>query len=413
MNIFIMILVALFMAGYYMLDSPSQRIANHETQQAITQSDLRTIAQCTTALHNAQINGTEFQDVCIQQNNIVSNFICLDKRLKITECGGEKNKKPAFNYLITATSVLDPKIHNSMMEILEKHYAESGTFGLFNENMIMSGGTATKRIVPKAIIEEMKLENGQLVYLTQYEMPDIGTRYEIATTPDVDCPAGTAKVYKFGRWQCIAYNTKTDCGGDMIWDSDLYECVPDESRKPLCADTQSAVIVDEVWECINPFPEKSCPDNLLARLNYNTLEWECVVDPTIDQTVKKCGHLTGGAVYGGTLGATLRVSYTSCTDCETMITDPQTCKSWCVPDPTKINDTRCYPGAAAECSGSTRAFYFGFPNAKYAANVDAVRDIEIIFDKTRAQNRKFNCMDCGPDGIDTENSHPPYVVVCK
>ena len=120
MNIFIMILVALFMAGYYMLDSPSQRIANHETQQAITQSDLRTIAQCATALHNAQINGTEFQDVCIEQNTIVSKFICLDKRLKITECAGEKNKKTAFNYLITATGVLAPDIHNSMMEILEQ-----------------------------------------------------------------------------------------------------------------------------------------------------------------------------------------------------------------------------------------------------------------------------------------------------
>ncbi len=413
MNIFIMILVALFMAGYYMLDSPSQRIANHETQQAITQSDLRTIAQCATALHNAQINGTEFQDVCIEQNTIVSKFICLDKRLKITDCVAEKNKKPAFNYLITATGVLDPEIHNSMMEILEQHYAESGTFGLFNENMIMSGGTATKRIVPKAIIEEMKLENGQLVYLTQYEIPDTGIQYEIATTPDIDCPAGTTKVYKFGRWQCIAYNTKTDCGGDMIWDSDLYECVPDESRKPLCADTQSAVIVDEVWECINPFPEKSCPDNLIARLNYNTLEWECVADPTIDKTVKKCGHLTGGAVYGGALGATLRVPHTSCTDCETMITDPETCVSWCVPDPAKIHDTRCYPGAMTECSGGTRAFYFGFPNAEYANKVEAVKDVEIIFDKSRAQNRKFNCVDCGPNGVDTEKSHPPYVVICK
>ena len=413
MNIFIMILVALFMAGYYMFDSPSQRIANHETQNAIMQSDLRTIAQCATALHNAQINGTNFQDICIEQNNIVSKFICLDKRLKITNCEAEKNKKPAFSYIITATAVLNPEIHNSMMEIMEQHYAESGTFGLFVDNMIMSGGTATKRIVPKAIIEDMNLENGQLVYLTQYEMPDVGTQYEIATTPDIECPTGTTKVYRFGRWQCITYNTKTDCGGDMIWDSDLSECVPDESRKPLCADTQSAVMVDEVWECINPFSEKSCPDNLIARLNYNTLEWECVTDPTIDKTVKKCVHLTGGAVYGGALGATLRVPQTSCTDCETIITNQDTCETWCAPDPDKINDARCYPGQFEGCDGATRAFYFGFPNVQYADKVDAVNDIEIPFNKSYAQNRKFNCMDCGVNGIDEEKSRPPYVVICK
>ena len=54
MNIFIMILIALFMAGYYWMDSPSQNIAQHNTEYAIERSDLRTIAQCATAVHNAQ-----------------------------------------------------------------------------------------------------------------------------------------------------------------------------------------------------------------------------------------------------------------------------------------------------------------------------------------------------------------------
>ena len=413
MNIFIMILVALFMAGFYMMDSPNQQVKQHETENAVMQSDLRSIAQCATALHNAQINDTEFNDICIKQNGIVSQFVCLDKRLKITECEATKNKKPAFSYIITVTAPLDSDIHNNMMEILEQHYADSGTFGLFAENMIMSGGTSMRRVVPAAIIEEMKLEDGQLVYMTQYEKPDTGTQYEIATAPDIVCPVGTAKVYKFGRWQCITYNTKTDCGGDMIWNSDLYECVPDESRKPLCADNQSAVIVDEVWECINPFPEKSCPDKMIARLNYNTLEWECIADPNTDTAVKKCSHLIGDAIYGGALGATLRVPQTSCTDCETMITDSETCRSWCVPDPSKINDKRCYPGDANECSGGKRAFYFGFPNAKYIARVDAVKDIPVSLDTLHSQNRKFNCMDCGINGIDDTKSHPPYVVICK
>ena len=35
MNIFIMILVVLFMGAYYMMDSPSARITEHETEYAI------------------------------------------------------------------------------------------------------------------------------------------------------------------------------------------------------------------------------------------------------------------------------------------------------------------------------------------------------------------------------------------
>lgn len=400
------------MGGYYLLDSPSQQVAKHNTQHAITQSDLRSVAQCAVATHNAQINGTDFQDICIEQNGIRSLFICLDEKLKPTNCEVVRNKKPAFSYIVTATQNLDASNYNSIMEILEEYYADSGTFGLFQEKMIMAGGTATKRIVPAAIIEQMEITDGQLVYLTQYEIPDIGKQYEIATTPDIICPVGMAKVYRFGRWQCINYNTKTDCGGDMIWDSDIYECVPDESRKPLCADRQTAVMVENIWECVDPFPEKSCPDKMVARLNYNTLEWECVIDPTLDKTVKKCANTAGGAAYGA-LGATLRVTQTSCTDCERMVTDYETCKTYCTPDPTKINDPQCYPGNAVECTGTARAFYFGFPNRGYIANTEGIANITVPLDAAHSQNRRFNCLDCGVGEIDTSKSAPPYVAICK
>ncbi len=412
MNIFIMILVALFMAGFYMMDSPSQRVAQHDTEYAVTQSDLRTIAQCATALHNAQINGTEFIDVCIEQNGLVSKFVCLDTRFKVTSCDIANGKKPAYSYIVTASAPMDMENYNAMMEILETYYSESGTFGLIQDGKIMSGGTSSKRIVPDAIIKDMSITDGQLVYFTQYEIPDVGKQFATAPVADVQCPVGTAKTYRFGRWQCIPYNVKTDCGGDMIWDSDLYECVPDESRKPLCADTQTAVMVDNVWECISPFPEKQCPNDMIARLNYNTLEWECVVDPTKDKTTKKCSHIVGGMVYGA-LGTTLRVTQTSCTDCERMITDSETCVSYCVPDATKLTDPKCYPGVISECSGPTRAFYFGFPNYTYISNVTDLTDIAVPIDKSHSQNRKFNCLDCGEHEIDSSKSRPPFVAVCK
>ena len=76
---------------------------------------------------------------------------------------------------------------------------------------------------------------------------------------------------------------KTSCGGDMVWDYGTMECVPDESRKPLCAGSQTAVMVDEIWECISPFADKHCPGTMIARLNYDTLEWECVEDANVAQ----------------------------------------------------------------------------------------------------------------------------------
>ena len=412
MNIFIMFLVALLMTGYYLLDSPSSKIVNQSTEYAISKSDLRTVAQCIVAAHNAQINGMEFQDECVQQNQVASNFICLDSRLKKTSCEIVRNKKPAFSYLITAGEPIKQDNYNNMMEVLETYYPDAGTFGVFHENMIMSGGTALRRNVPKEIITEMNLQDGQLVYLTQYEIPETATEYNSAQITDIDCPVGTTKIYRFGRWQCINYNAKTDCGGDMIWDSDLYECVPDESRKPLCADNQTAVLVDSVWECINPFPEKQCPDKMVARLNYNTLEWECVTNPTDISDMKKCENITA-ATMGGALGATLRVPQTSCTDCEKMITNMDTCEATCVPDPEKLNDASCYPGNVADCSGSTRAFYFGFPDRTYINKVQDIIDIPVLLDKSHSQNRKFNCMDCGERGINQEKSRIPYVVICN
>lgn len=413
MNIFIMILFMLFMAGYYVMSSPAQRITPQETEYAVTQSDMRSIAECAVATHNARIRGYSFDDICVEQNGIRSDFICLNSSMKPTACEIVNKKKPAYSYIITATGNLPENEYNAMMEILEKYYPDAGTFGIIQDGAIMSGGTKLRRAVPAEIIKQMELTTGQLVYMTQYEIPDAAAVFTPPADTDITCPGGTVKTYRFGRWQCTGYNTKTDCGGDMIWDSDLATCVADESRRPLCASTQTAVLVDDVWECVNPFPDKTCPANMVAFLNYSTLEWECVADPGATTDTKKCDTITQQAVYGA-LGATLRIPTSSCTDCETMVTDYDTCTSICVPDPSRINDPRCYPGnAARDCTGPTRAIYFGFPNRSYVAGVDAVADIAVPLDKTHSQNRKFNCLECPNGTIDDANSRPPYVAVCK
>ena len=412
MNIFMMILVAIFMVGFYMISSPSQRVIEQETEYAINKSDMRTIAECVSAKHNAQIMGTDFQDVCVNQNKIVSKFICLNASMRVTSCEILRNRRPEYSYIITAADAIPYDSYNDMLEILEEYFPDAGTFGIFLDGKIMLGGTSSARVIPDVIVKDMELQNGALVYFTQYEIPDEETVFSAPVQMDVVCPIGTVKTYRFGRWQCIGYNTKTDCGGDMIWDSELMMCVADETKKPLCAEQQTAVLVDSVWECVNPFPEKVCPSGMTARLNYSTLEWECVVDPNETVAAKKCDTINRGIIFGP-VGTTARVPSTSCTDCERMITNPDTCSSVCVPDPSKINDPACYPGDLDECSGPSRGVYFGFPNAAYVGNVSDVSGHLVPLDAAHSQNRKFNCLDCGDGEIDNEKSFPPYTAICK
>lgn len=411
MNIFIMVLVFLFMAGYYFIDSPSQRVVRTELNHAITRTDLRSVAECTASAHTATIKGYEFIDICAEQYDIKTDFLCLNERQAITKCEIVRNKKPAFSFIITSTAPIVLEDYNSMLELLEEYYPNSSSFGIFTEDLILSGGTTSKRIVPKSISKTLELSEGQLIYLTQYEMPDNEIEYIAPNSASIKCPAGTVKVYRFSRWQCAPRNEKISCTGDRIWDSDLYECVADDKRKPLCAANQTAVMVDDFWECLDPFNERNCGTGWIARLNYNTLEWECIEDPNTVKNQKRCAP-PKGAIYG-TMGATLRIPSSSCTDCEDMITDPETCETSCVPNPAKLNDTKCYPGRVTECSGPSRAFYFGFPNMAYATKVSAVSAYSIPFDSSHSVNRKFNCLDCGAGRINTSKSLSPYVAVCE
>lgn len=392
------------------MDAPSQRIVNTELDNAIVQTDLRSVAECTSGAQTAAIRGYEFDDICVEQYGIETKLICLNDKLAITKCQIVRNKKPEFSFIVTSTDVIPADKYNAILEILETYYPNSGTFGIFMDDAVLAGGSTGKRNVQKNIIKDAKLETGQLVYITQYEIPDAQTEFITTSGRNIVCPTGTVQTYRFGRWQCISANEKSSCSGDRIWDSDSQECVADQSRKPLCAARQTAVMVDDLWECIDPFVERTCPTNMIARLNYTTLEWECVEDPSKTQNVKKCIPASG-AIYG-TVGSTLRIPVNNCTDCEEMITDTETCVTYCVPSLTRLNDPKCYPNPGA-CTGPSRGFYFGFPDNTYAARVSAIAGYKVPYDATHSTNRKFNCLDCGAGRIDKDLSAPPYIAVCE
>ncbi|MCQ2574651.1 MAG: hypothetical protein MJ156_00920 [Alphaproteobacteria bacterium] len=403
------------MAGYYIISSPSQRIMNQETEYAVKKADLRSIAECVVSAQNTVMYGDEFTDKCAEKYSVTSQYICMNSKLSIVDCDSKGGKAPDFNFIITTSYALPQNQYNNMLEILEQYYPDAGTLGIMQNNELLTAGSVTKRAIPAAIIKTGEITDGQLIYIMQYTIPEEPINYETYDeTNDILCPAGTLKTYRFGRWQCIGYNYKTSCPGDTIWNSDTMECVADESKKPLCATNQSAVLVDDVWECVDPFEDKTCPTGMTARLNYNELQWECVEDPTIKKIVKKCDLSKIKTVSNiKNSGATIRVASNSCTDCEKLVVNEDTCESYCVPDPTKLSDPKCYNSDVSACSGSSMAIYFGFnPNT----NINTIPELNgqaIPIDTKHNQNRKFNCLYCVDSIIDTENSVFPYTAICK
>lgn len=399
------------MAGYYVISSPSQRLVHQETEYAIKRADLRSVAECVVSAQNAYMYGEEFVDVCMERYGIISQYICMDKKYNIVSC--DSDNIPDFNFIITTSSPIPDKEYNNMLEILEQYYPDAGTFGVFVTPNLMSAGSISRRIIPQKVINAAKLKDGQVMYIMQYTIPAMTIDYPVTDGANIQCPAGTMKSFRFGRWQCIEYNYKISCTGDTIWDPDLMECVADENRKPLCSNNQTAVIVDDIWECVDPFADKTCPDGMIPRLNYSALEWECVDDPNVSKKIKKCDNIAHAPHARGGIGATLRVRSVSCTDCETAIVDEETCDTYCIPDPARLQDPKCYNGDIEECSGPNRAIYFGFAPTSRIDGIKALENAVIILDREHSQNRKFNCMDCGDREIDKKASISPYSAVCK
>ncbi len=424
MNIFVMILVFLFMAGYYLTQAPSQNVPGHSIEQALEKSDIGAVAECTAhahelALRNQNMPPNENMD-CIKKFNISNQTICVSDKGSVIDCSvTSKMKSPSVTFAVTSAMQLGTLKTSEMLDFLGKNYPNTSNFGIFisgtDGNYILSANSP-KREIPYVIVKSTKLETGQLVYITQY-----ATREETkVSTPKVTnaiiCPSDNIKVMRYGRPQCIPKNDKIVCTGDTIWDNDTSTCVIDPRRRPLCSNKQTPVQIDDYWFCADPINEKTCSKGMVARLNYSTFDWECIPDPSTTKTNQKCENAGKRGVYGAA-GATVRIEVTSCTDCEKMITDQDTCESYCVPDADKLDNLTCYPSNNS-CSGSNRAFYFGFPASDVYATqavseIPALATQAIPVDRQHAQNRKFNCLDCGTGEIDTDASLYPYIAVCK
>ncbi|MDR0804044.1 MAG: hypothetical protein LBO08_03075 [Rickettsiales bacterium] len=412
MNIFLVILVFMFMAGYYFLDAPSQNKRGSDVESVLSQAALESMAECVAATHMNALRGQYLVEPCQQEYSVATGTLCFTDKDAVVDCETEsKTKRPAYSYMITTSApVADADIHKTL-EIIEKSHPDSSNFGVFSNGFLLAGGGDRAEISEK-LAKSAKLEPNQITYITQFYVPDESALKNGRETEGIVCAAGEIKLMRFGKWQCATYNQKITCTGDTIYETGSGTCVADPRRKPLCAGNQTAVQVDDLWTCANPQNEARCDAGFIARMDYETMTWECIADPLKQRSVKKCESTA--RVNIGIIGTTIRsVRNNSCTDCETEITNPDTCESFCVPDPDKLKDAKCY-GKTAECSGPHRAFYFGFPNdtayiGNAAASISSLKDIRI--DAGHSQNRMFNCLDCGSGSAD--NSGSPFVAECK
>ncbi|MCL2017346.1 MAG: hypothetical protein FWG80_01040 [Alphaproteobacteria bacterium] len=426
MNVFILLITFLFMAGWYLMQSPSQSIAQHSIEYAERKTGVNSVLTCVAHVHaeavklDNELKINERVDIdndtlCAEKYGLSTVKICVDGNRIVAACTPDRANRAVQNYIITSAEIPVGDNAGKALELLADEFQSNTNFGLFDiegRSNVIIAGNGLKREIPATVAKEAELEPGQLVHITHYAVAGKPAFTNAKPTELVSCMPGQLQVFRFNRWQCVSVGSSNVCFGAMIWDNIRQECVPDDSRRPLCGAKQTPVMVDSNWECMDPVLQKTCPLGQSPHLDYVSMEWVCSINPDESQESKKCE--TAVRIRAGSGGTIKTTVASSCNDCEEMVTDPDTCESACVPSRANINSQHCYRG---ECSGSGKAFYFGFPNAMYTAAarkmLPELNGIEIQMGVVHSQNRKFNCLDCGERGIDTENSVPPWTAVCR
>jgi len=429
MNIFIMIVVFLFMAGFYFLDSPSQRLQEHGIEEAIKKTEKNSLLTCIAHVHKEAVKLDENvkidfraeidnDTICAVKYNIETVKICAEERKISANCIPDQPGKSIINYIITFSDVSEDDDVGEFLELLATEFSDIKSFGILssmNDGYYLLSGHGNRREIPQIVVKEANLTVGQLVYVTQYARAGHAIFAAANPADSVICGPDEIKIFRFSRWQCARENKNIICTGDTIWDSQTNACISDPARRPLCGSRQTAIMKNDYWECMDPLPQKTCPGGQAAYLDYETMEWLCKANPAESKAISKCDAFSRKTL-GGRLGGTIRLPAPNCGDCEEMVTDPDTCESACVPSAAKLNSAACYPKKSG-CSGLHRAFYFGFPDMDYleAARkvIPELANIDVPFDMTHSQNRKFNCLDCGTGYIDNGKSKPPFVAVCQ
>jgi len=427
MNVFMLLIVFMFMAGWYFMGSPGQNIQEHGIEYAERRTELNSLLTCIVHVHaqaielDNQLKINERVEIdnstpCAEKYGLATVKICVDGTRASAACIPDRANRSIQNFVITSAAAAPVGDRaGKALELLANEFSTGTNFGLLvaeGREFVIISGNGEKRSIPAIVVREAGLSAGQFVYMTQYAVAGRPAFASGQVAELVRCPPGQIQIFRFNRWQCAPVGNVRLCLGATIWDDTLQDCVPDNSRRPLCGPRQTAVMIDYNWECMDPLLQKTCPPGQSPHLDYATMEWRCSLNPAESADAKRCEAAL--RIRAGS-GGTIRVGVaSSCNDCEEMITNPETCETACVPSLAKLGSDMCYRGT---CSGPNRAFYFGFPNPSYLvaarAALPELLAIEVRMSAMHSLNRRFNCLDCGDRGLDMENSFPPWTAVCR
>jgi hypothetical protein len=427
------ILTLILMAGYFFIDAPSQKMYDYGLESTMRTTDVKSVLFCMARAHKSAVDidskklaGAReiFQlpnQPCIEKYNIQTIKLCADNYREVSNCIPARPDRITENFIITTADINQEKNTNLILKILSQDFNSISNFGIIvskNNYFSILSGDGQKRYIPISISRFEKFKDGQLVYITRYPLT-FNNRLMNQTKDAADnifCMNNEQKIFRFGRWECQAENPPILCTGDTIWSSESESCVIDPSRRPLCSAGQTAIEIDDIWRCVDPLPTIKCPENTVLQFDYANMEWVC--STPISTNTSKCKNVIFPKRTGNISGGTLLKPANFCNNCEKMILNEETCVVSCIPDATKITNPACYPNAS-ECTGNSRAFYFGFPeDAEYETNarenLPQLSDVQIPNDAIYSQNRKFNCLDCGEGGqINQELSVPPFIAICE
>ena len=425
MNIFVILLMALFMAGYYFMDAPNTLGVGASKAEIAESAELRALLACVLRVHSDAVKADELAAAeqktifkteipCAEKYGIQTKKLCAAANASkaAASCVPDRPDKPVSNYIVTSTGAITDVGAGKALGIMARDYPHAANFGIVSADEngilhILSSGGASREI-NKSIVRDAAFEAGRLVYVTQYKIGGAKSRAAAAELKKIKCLPSESPIFRQGKWSCVPPSAAAVCNGDNIWDPNLSQCVPDASKRPLCKSNYTAVIVDDMWECVGAEQPKDCPENQIAEMDFEAMEWRCVPSkPDADESQEKKCNKVYDKIYGGGTTA-LRGNLAGCNDCERMFVHAD-CTAECVPDAAAIYNKACYDGPC-------RNFYFGFPDARYVAgakkNLPQLNGVEAPLRAPYSKNRKFNCMEC-PYGIDEVASLPPYVIICR
>ena len=427
MNIFLLFLTTILMIGYYLIYSPSQNLENMDTNNVIQLSDLRSKAECVVAAQNSAMESIIYDDPCVELYGIVSQYICTNGTYSLMPCDG--NTKPTFNYIITTSDPVADKDRTDMLTIIGSLYQDKGSFGIYQKPFLITPDAEGQREIAGSIADQAKLENGQLVYIMQYQIPHV---YTYPETPDENgCTDGTIRVQRYGRWLCIGKDPVFSCPDTYRYDQSVRACVPygqntcDEAcEKANCGPDETCVCYDSGRVGCKASTTLECPEGYEPVFNPDPTVDGITCIPSNPEEGSPCSDVA--QTYRNaksTPGRTIRVKTVHCGTClkVTKVCNKQIgqYEYICLPDPDKITSKSCFDGILENCTAeNNRGIYFGFSSFSRTDGIKTNNgedlNIEQALDciEEEKSDNMFHCKKCN-NGINEEISVSPYVICCN